>query len=430
MLLIRLPPEWGVEPVPAEKRVLRGLDLFVLWSSLGVGLLVLQAGALLVPSLTFYEALAVSLVGSIVGSFLLAAAGVIGSKYGVPTMVSLRPILGLKGSYLPTALNVVQLVGWTAFELMIMVEAAVGVAGEFAGPYTRLVCLLAFTAWCALLALGGPLAVVREWLEKFAIWLVYASTFWITFQVFTNPELCSNVFSTTPTRDMPASLALDLVIAMPISWMPLVSDYSRFAGTARGGFLGTLLGYTVANTWFYALGAALALATRQELVVSSILLLFLGSLAMLPIIVDETDNAFADIYSAAVSLQNAFPKVRQWKFVAGVAALGALLAYAIPLAEYEYFLLMIGALFIPLFGVVLADYFVVRRGEYELREFYEAAPQVRAEALFSWAIGALVYFAITYLFPEVGASLPSLLTSFGLHAALARRGGRVGVDKR
>lgn len=430
MPLIRPPPEWGVEPVPVERRVLRGLDLFVLWSSLGVGLLVLQAGALLVPSLTFYEALAVSLAGSIVGSFLLAAAGVIGSKYGVPTMVSLRPILGLRGSYLPTALNVLQLVGWTAFELMVMVEAAVGVAGEFAGPYTRLVCLLAFTAWCALLALGGPLAVVREWLEKFAIWLVYASTLWITAQVFSNPELRSNVFSTPPTRDVPASLALDLVVAMPISWMPLVSDYSRFAGTVRGGFLGTLLGYTLANTWFYALGAALALATRQELVVSSILLLFLGGLAMLPIIVDETDNAFADIYSAAVSLQNALPRVRQWKFVVGIAVLGALLAYAIPLAEYESFLLMIGALFIPLFGVVLADCFVVRGGEYELREFYEAAPRVRVGALLSWAVGALVYFAVACLLPEVGASLPSLLASFGLHAALARRGGGVGVDRR
>ena len=426
---MRPPPEWGVEPVPREMRVLRGLDLFVLWSSLGVGLLVLQAGALLVPSLTFYEALAVSLAGSFLGSLLLAAAGVMGSKYGVPTMVSLRPVLGLRGSYLPTALNVVQLVGWTAFELMIMVEAAVGVLGEFAGCYTRLLWLAALTAWCALLALGGPLAVVREWLEKFAIWLVYASTLWITLQVLASPELSLRVFSSSPTRELPVSLALDLVIAMPISWMPLASDYSRFASSAKRGFLGTLLGYTLANTWFYALGAALALGTGQELVVSSILLLFLGNLAILPIIVDETDNAFADIYSAAVSLQNAFPRVRQWKLVLAVAALSAALAYLVPLAEYGHFLLLIGALFVPLFGVALADYFVVRGGRYELREFYEAAPPLRPAALASWAVGAAVYFSIAYALPEVGASLPSLLASFGLHSLLAR-GGRVGVDQR
>ena len=167
-LRIRAPPEWGIEPVPREHKILRGVDLFVLWSSLGVGLLVLAAGALLVPGLSLLEALAVSLAGSVMGSVLLASAGLIGSKYGVPTMVSLRPILGVKGSYIPTFLNVVQLVGWTAFELMIMGMAAANISGRFLGDYTNCFWVIVFAICCAALALGGPLVVVRKWLERAA----------------------------------------------------------------------------------------------------------------------------------------------------------------------------------------------------------------------------------------------------------------------
>jgi len=110
--------------VSEDARILRAIDFFFLWFSLGVGLLVLQAGALMIPSLTIEQALLISLSGSILGSLLLALAGSMGSKYGVPTMVSLRPIFGTYGSYLATILNFIQLVGWTAFELKVMSDSA------------------------------------------------------------------------------------------------------------------------------------------------------------------------------------------------------------------------------------------------------------------------------------------------------------------
>src|SRR5947209_11983558 len=136
-LRIRRPPEWGVDPVPERLRTLRAFDLFVLWSSLGVGLLVLAAGTLLVfQGLSILEILGVSLVGSVIGSVLLAGAAHHGSRAGVPTMVSLRPILGRSGSYAPTGLNVVQLLGWTAFDLLVMSEATAILTDQFLGPWT------------------------------------------------------------------------------------------------------------------------------------------------------------------------------------------------------------------------------------------------------------------------------------------------------
>ncbi|MEN2975024.1 MAG: cytosine permease [Candidatus Caldarchaeales archaeon] len=414
--LLKPPPEWGIEPVPAEVKKLRSIDIFVLWSSLGVGLLVFLAGSLLVPGLGLAEALAVSLIGSIIGSILLASAGLVGSKYGVPTMVSLRPILGIWGSYIPTMMNVVQLVGWTAFELMIMGQAATRISGEFLGEFTKIFWIIVFAIWCATLALGGPLIVVRQWLEKIAIWLVYGSTIWITWQVLIRMER----FFTPGDGSLPILYALDLVIAMPISWWPLISDYNRFAEKTRGGFIGTLAGYTLANTWFYFLGAAIVVVTGITDIVTSISILFLGSLALLLILVDETDNAFADIYSTAVSLQNIFPKIRQWKFILVVTLLGVILASTLPLLEYERFLLMIGGMFVPLLGILISDYLIVRRGEYKIEEFYKSQEKINLQSLTAWIVGVAAYFTIAWNIPNLGASLPALAISMVVNIILNR----------
>jgi len=419
MLKIRLPPEWGVDPVPVNAKGLRFIDYFALWSSLGVGLLVFLAGSLLYPSLGMMEVLAVSTVGSIVGSVLLASAGVVGSRYGVPTMVSLRPILGARGSYLPTCLNVIQLIGWTTFELIIMSEAAASISGSLLGPCTKPVWIIVFAVFCSLLALGGPVAVVRQWLEKAAIWLVYGSTIWITVQVLSKPGALTAFFK-PGTGGMPLPYALDLVIAMPISWWPLISDYNRFARSDKEGFTGTVVGYTIANTWFYFLGAAIVAFTGITDIVSSISILFLGALALLLILVDETDNAFADIYSSAISLQNLFPRVKQRRFILLVAGVSVALAVSMPLTQYEYFLLMIGALFVPLLGTLFSEFFIVRKRRYRIEEFYSKAEALNPRALTSWLIGVAFYFALARFYPWAGSSLPSFLTSALINYAFSR----------
>src|SRR5213594_827188 len=160
---IRRPPEWGVEPVPLEARTLRAVDLFVLWSSLGVGLLVLAAGSLLVVlfGLTIAESLVISVVGSIIGSLMLAGAAHHGSRAGVPTMVSLRPVLGRIGSYAPTALNVFQLLGWASFELLVMGIASSVIATGRVDPIVVAGFVPVFGVIVLVFALGGPLAVVH-----------------------------------------------------------------------------------------------------------------------------------------------------------------------------------------------------------------------------------------------------------------------------
>jgi purine-cytosine permease-like protein len=160
--------------------------------------------------------------------------------------------------------------------------------------------------------------------------------------------------------------------------------------------------------------------------VVAIQMMFFGFL-MLALIVDEADNAFADVYSAAVSTQNILSHVSQKQLVIGFTALSTILAMVVSIQQYEVFLLLIGAIFVPLFGVVLTDYYIVRRGKYSEEMLYGRANSVRAPAIVAWASGALLSYMLSplspiYLFqlPAIGATIPSLAAASLIYLAITR----------
>src|SRR5207302_147868 len=124
---------WGIEPVPERLRVLGALDTGLLWGDLGVSLLVVVAGAALVPALSLPDALLAIVLGCLIGNLMLGMAGAIGADARVPGMVVLRAPLGRRGSYLPTAINVLQGVGWSIFEILIIATAAAALSNELLG---------------------------------------------------------------------------------------------------------------------------------------------------------------------------------------------------------------------------------------------------------------------------------------------------------
>src|SRR5206468_12276348 len=133
-------PSWGIEPVPERLRVLGILDGFLLWANLSVSLLVIVAGAFLVLpasefglAMSLPEAFAAILAAAIVGNLLLGLGGLIGADARVPTMVLMRAPLGRRGSYMPTALNIVQCLGWSVFELIIIATGASALSQQLFG---------------------------------------------------------------------------------------------------------------------------------------------------------------------------------------------------------------------------------------------------------------------------------------------------------
>src|SRR5438093_174631 len=178
-------PSLGIEPVPPEHRRLSGFDFGVLWGDLSLGLLVILTGALLVPALGFPRAIGAIVLGSVIGCIPLALVGLAGAREGVPGMVLFRPVLGVRGSYLPTALNIAQLIGWTGFEFWAMSLVAHRMAPAL--PYEAWLGVVAGV--CTALARGGPILVVRRWLERFGAWVIGGLGLWITIRLLTTANL-------------------------------------------------------------------------------------------------------------------------------------------------------------------------------------------------------------------------------------------------
>lgn len=406
-------PAWGIRPTTPEVRTLRGLDFAILWGDLGIGLLVLVAGALLVPALGLPAALAAIVVGSVMGCVPLALVGLAGARDGLPGMVLLRPTLGVRGSYLPTVLNVAQLIGWTAFELWVIALIASRYTSDLLGFESFYLWLAVATGVCLVLSLGGPILVVRRWMKRFAVWVLVAVAGWITVRLFITADI--GALWTRPGTGGALTFwpAVDLVVAMPISWVPLVADYSRFARDPGRSATGTYLGYLVANLWFYALGALLLLgpieilppalveAPLPAILALGIALVAGSAVVPLLLLVGETDGAFADIYSAAVSSQNLRPRLSQRRAVTLVTAAGAVLALALfqlPGAgtqTFEFFLFLIGSVFVPLFGVFVADYFVLRprqgRGTFDPEALSGEGRGFDVGAIAAWVLGFVVF---------------------------------------
>jgi nucleobase:cation symporter-1, NCS1 family len=445
--------QWGIEPVPPERRTLRAFDFAVLWGDLGVGMLVLVSGGLLVPGLGFGAAFTAIVIGSILGVALLSLAAAAGADHGLATMVLFRPVLGLRGSWIPSVLNWLQLVGWTAVEFWAMSYVADLVVEETFGFSARPLWLVVAAVVSTALALWGPVGVTRVWLERFGAWIVGGICVVVTILVVTAGTF-SDAISAAGDGSLTFGPALDLVIAMPVSWLPLVADYTRFAHRPRGALTGTFWGYLVANVWLYSLGALIVLASNGEPspagMAAGILALAGGSIAglifLLGLLVGETDEAFADIYSGAVSLKNALPQIPQSALVVSIAVLAAGLAAWLSMDRYETFLFLVGSVFTPLFGVFIADYFVRSRRRIATGELYTKGGRywyvggVRWTALIPWLAGFAVFHWILPTGPSwwvdrvvsvvdtplverfgwLSASIPAFLVSFALSLILLR----------
>lgn len=434
-------PAWGIDPVPERLRVLGLADSTMLWGNLGISLLVLVAGTFLVPALSLRDALLAIVVGGIAGNAMLGLAGLIGAQARVPGMVLLRASLGQRGSYLPTVLNVLQNLGWATFELIVIATAAAALSERVFGFEGKWLWTLVFAAVTTAFALMGPISFVRRWVRRVALWAVLASLAYLTWWALDGARLGA-LWHRPGEGGLTFWQGVDLMVAMPVSWLPLIADYTRFSRDRRSAFWGSAVGYLIPNVWLYALGAILLLSRNLADTTALMTAIAAGGVAsafaLLALTVDETDEPFANVYSTAVSLQNLLPGAPQRLLVllaSGAATAGAL---TIGLGNYLSFLYLLGSFFVPLFGVLLADWLLA--GARYGRDDIFRAPAVRPELIAAWLAGFGLYQWLQPVGPgwwtglvehthpgtlHAGASLPSFAAAFALAAAagaLSRRG--------
>ena len=386
-------PSWGVEPVPERLRVLSGLDSTLLWGNLSVSLLVIVIGALLVPALSLRDALLAIVVGAVAGNVLLGIAALIGADARVPGMVLLRAPLGRRGSFLPTGLNVAQNVGWSTFELIIIATAAGALSQHLFHWQGKWLWTLVFGVLSWALGMLGPIGFVRRYLRKFASWALLFSMAYLTYWAISKSHL--HAFWARPGKGGFPSFgqAVDLVIGSVVSWTPLAADYTRFSRTRRGAAFGAGIGYFVPTIWCIGLGILIVLSRgvsdAQALPAAVAAAGGVAFVALFAITVDESEKAFADIYSTAVSLQNFLPQVSQRILITLVSVVATGLALALNLGNYQNFLYLLGSFFVPLFGVLVADW-LTARAHYAPEDIFNDVAW-RPAALVAWIVGFGLY---------------------------------------
>ena len=398
-------------PVAASERVFTGFSHASLWFSLGVGLLVIQIGAYLIPAMGTQHALLAIFLGSLLGSGLVAWVAKLGCDTGLSSAGLMHQVYGSGFAKLPIVLNVIQLVGWTSFELVIMREGTLAMGEQHLG-WSGNYLVIATVFWGSILTLlmaSSMLGLVRNFVSRFGLPLVVISLAWLTWQflgVLQTQDVAA-FWNRQGNNSMGFLSAIDLVIAMPVSWLPLVADYARHGKNSRTAMSATWLGYALANIWCYSLGVLVVSVSSPDInLVSTLLLAQGGLLALGLILIDELDNAYGDVYSASLNSHSLLShwSIRKWGLLIAVGC--TLLAIVLPMHSLEPFLLMLSSVFIPLYGVILG-----RAGKAPLSN---ASRSIYLLPALIWLIGIAVFHLSAQFWPQWGSALPSLAVSLSL----------------
>ncbi len=414
--------ESAIYPVEPRHRVLSFLDMALIWAGSAIAVNVWYSGSYLAP-VGWMQGLLLIVAGSAVGSAIFAAAGVIGAEKGIPSMVSIRGSFGIRGSYLMSVLNYVTLIGWTAWMIYINASAADLLCKMLFGVTGFPLWIMIGGAACTLLALFR--AEGWKWFTRVSVTLLVLIALAMNIAVFSGGGL--DAISSSPAGGMPPSIAFDLALIIPLSWAPLAADYMRFGKSVIGSFAGAFIGQGAVNAWFFVTGLACALVfglTDPTVYVAEIGGAAFGTFALLAIWLGTITTTFLDIYSANMSLVNIFPKVKEWQgsLLTGIA--GTAIAFIPWMDAFVAFLYVIGAVFVPMFAVVIADYFVVSKRGYDVEALYNPKGRywhwrgLSVTAVASWAAGTGFYFYVQSCHPGVGATMPAFAFTFILYLLL------------
>jgi putative hydroxymethylpyrimidine transporter CytX len=377
--------EVGRNLAEAVPKALSLVDQLGLWGNLGVSLLgftgaifVLRPNGAGTAELSLAAGLTAIVVGTLLGTVPIALAGVMGARTGAPAMVLLRGLFGTRLSYLPTALNILQCLGWGIFELVTIATAAHTVAPS-APRWAYVIVAGALTAVLAAHPLGFIRALRRYVTSAVVVVLAYL---FIELARHPLPAFTRGTWSGYWA-------ATDTVVAAAISFAPLAADYTRHSRTERGAFTGALVGYSITQVLCYVIGllALVTVARNPDDIYGAFIALPLGTIGFAILAARELDQSFANVYSTAVSTQNLRPLWDRRVLAVSIAVLITAGALYLHIADYENFLDLLGSVFVPMAGVLIIDFFVVSPGRWDLSE----RARWRWPMLVAWAAGFVTY---------------------------------------
>jgi putative hydroxymethylpyrimidine transporter CytX len=361
----------------------------LVWFGAAVSIAEILTGTLLAP-LGLARGIAAILIGHLIGCTLLFFAGLIGGRTGKSAMETVKLSFGQKGSLLFSSLNVLQLIGWTAVMIASGASAASS-AVRLGGDWV----------WCLIIG-----ALIAVWiligiknlgrLNGVTMGALFVLTIVLSAVVFRGGSA-----GAADGGPMSFGSGVELAAAMPLSWLPLISDYTRTAKKPFAATMTSAVVYFFTSSWMYAIGMVAAGFTGQSDIAAIMVKAGLGIAGLLIVVFSTVTTTFLDAYSAGVSSESISAKLREKPAAVAVCGIGTLLAIFTPITQFEDFLYLIGSVFAPMIAIQVVDYFILKKDSSE--KF------VNWGNLILWLLGFAAYRLSLRLVTPVGNTLPVMV---------------------
>ena len=361
----------------------------LIWFGAGVSIAEILTGTYF-SSLGFGKGLAAILIGHVIGCLMLFLAGVIGGKSRLSAMETVKSSFGSLGGLVFAFLNVLQLVGWTA---IMIYDGALAADGIFStGRWI----------WCLVIGVLIILWIVigitnLGKINTIAMGLLFLLTLVLCKVIFFD----GNVMTTTADDSMSFGAAVELAVAMPLSWLPLISDYTREAKEPVKATAVSAIVYGLVSCWMYVIGMGAAIFTGESDIAQILLKAGLSIAGLLIIVFSTVTTTFLDAYSAGISSESIVSTIKGKYAAIAVTVIGTLGAILFPMDDITDFLYLIGSVFAPMIAIQIADFFILHRDKRE--ESFDW------RNLIIWVIGFILYRVLMRVDLPVGNTLPDMV---------------------
>ena len=362
----------------------------LIWFGAGVSIAEILTGTYLAP-LGFGRGLAAVLIGHVIGCLMIFFAGLIGARNRKSAMETVKLSFGQKGGLLFAVLNVLQLVGWTG---IMIYDGALAANSTFgAGAWV----------WCIVIG-----ALIILWIAVGVTNLGRINTIAMAALFLLTIVLCRVIFfggagaGTVSGETMSFGAAVELSVAMPLSWLPVISDYTREAEKPVKATAVSVIVYGLVSCWMYIIGMGAAVYTGESDIAVIMVKAGLGIAGLIIIIFSTVTTTFLDAYSAGVSSESVFPKLKGGHVGIAVTVIGTVAAILFPMDDITDFLYLIGSVFAPMIAVQITDTFILKKDS--------GGNSFNWKNLIIWLIGFILYRWLMTVDIPVGNTLPDMLT--------------------
>lgn len=360
----------------------------LIWFGAAVSIAEILTGTFIAP-LGFRKGIIAIVIGHLIGCGLLYLAGIIGAKTEKSAMETVKISFGEKGSLLFSSLNVLQLVGWTA----VMIAAGATAANTVSSIGGKWVWALIIGVLIIIWVLIGIKSLGK--INLIAMSGLFVLTIIISVAVFKG-----DISGASP-GGLSFGAAVELSVAMPLSWLPLISDYTRMAKKMEKASLVSSVTYFCVSCWMYIIGLGAALFTGESDIAKIMLLAGISIVGLIVIILSTVTTTFLDVYSAGVSSVSISKKINEKAAAIIVCVIGTVLAILAPVSQFENFLYFIGSVFAPMIAILITDYFILKRDSTRLK--------VDKRNLMIWLVGFILYRVFMKIDTPVGNTLPVMI---------------------